>query len=183
MARTLSRLLRQQKNKKKKPEKVFVGGTFAFLCAILCNFMCNFASEDNSPQGVATILQGLTTTQKMEKTSGDCVRNVGSGIGWYPPRKGQSSDGDSSSDVNNGGNSSSVPPPPPPVPPVPYVPHPCWERDLKYTNTLWWSANIKKECKEGCRHHHVHGVEVRDLGKDHFLGGEKGLFATEKFSR
>jgi hypothetical protein len=179
MARTLSRLLsstHKQKSKKKKPEKVCVGCTFAFLCA-------NFASVDNSPQGVATILQGLTTTQKMEKTSGDCVRNVGSGIGWYPPRKGQSSDGDSSSDVNNGGNSSSVPPPPPPVPPVPYVPHPCWERDLKYTNTLWWSANIKKECKEGCRHHHVHGVEVRDLGKDHFLGGEKGLFATEKFSR
>ena len=67
-----------------------------------------------------------------------------------------------------------------------------------------WLGNIKKEKKEACRRNTIRGVEVRDLGKDHILCGEKfiyrekvlnlhdfflvygiislyGLFATEKF--
>lgn len=64
-----------------------------------------------------------------------------------------------------------------------HLPHPCFSTgDLKYTPTLWWSGNIKKEKKEACRRQTIKGVEVRDLGSDHVLCGEKGLFATEKFS-
>ena len=58
-----------------------------------------------------------------------------------------------------------------------------WDPTLKYAHTLWWSANIKKEKKEACRREFIQGIEVRNLGPDHFLCGEKGVFATEKFSR
>jgi hypothetical protein len=58
-----------------------------------------------------------------------------------------------------------------------------WDHSLKYSPTLWWSSNIKKEKKEACRRPFIRGIEVRDLGKDHFLCGQKGVFATEKFSQ
>lgn len=58
-----------------------------------------------------------------------------------------------------------------------------WDHTLKYASTLWWSANISKEKKEACRRPFIRGIEVRDLGKDHFLCGQKGVFATEKFSQ
>jgi hypothetical protein len=92
-------------------------------------------------------------------------------VAWYPPVP----------CTDEAAPSSSVPITIPA--PAPHVPHPSWNNELKYTSVNWWCANIKRESKEACRHHHVHGVEVRDLGKDHFLCGERGLFATEKFSR
>ena len=80
-----------------------------------------------------------------------------------------------------------------------------WDPSLKYAEALWWSSNIKKEKKEACRRRFVKGIEVRgmlytlhsplylsilivmllciriDLGPDHVLCGERGVFATEKF--
>ena len=58
-----------------------------------------------------------------------------------------------------------------------------WDHSLKYAPTLWWSSDIKKEKKEACRRPFIRGIEVRDLGPDHFLCGQKGVFATEKFSQ
>ena len=42
--------------------------------------------------------------------------------------------------------------------------------------SLRWSGNIKKEKKEACRRNTIRGVEVRDLGKDHILCGEKVIY-------
>jgi hypothetical protein len=63
-------------------------------------------------------------------------------------------------------------------------PHPTWSTDaVKYTSNNFWSPTIKKEKKENCRRHTVVGVEVRDLPTAHFLSGEQGLFALEKFAQ
>ena len=64
------------------------------------------------------------------------------------------------------------------------APHPIWATDkLKYTAQNWWSPGLSKEKRENCRRGTVAGVEVRDLHPPHFLAGEQGLFAIEKFSR
>ena len=63
-------------------------------------------------------------------------------------------------------------------------PHPIWSTgDVKYTSNNFWSPRICKEKKEKCRRQIVVGVEVRDLPKSHFLFGEQGLFALEKFGQ
>ena len=54
---------------------------------------------------------------------------------------------------------------------------------VKYTSNNFWSPRISKEKKEKCRRQIVVGVEVRDLPSTHFLSGEQGLFALEKFSQ
>ncbi len=36
-----------------------------------------------------------------------------------------------------------------------------WDPKLKYTSTLWWSNNIKKQKKEKCRRYLIKGIEVR----------------------
>jgi hypothetical protein len=63
-------------------------------------------------------------------------------------------------------------------------PHVIWSSgDVKYTSNNFWSPKIAKEKKEKCRRQIVVGVEVRDLPASHFLSGEQGLFALEKFSQ
>lgn len=63
-------------------------------------------------------------------------------------------------------------------------PHVIWSSGaVKYTSNNFWSPKIAKEKKEKCRRQIVVGVEVRDLPKSHFLFGEQGLFALEKFSQ
>lgn len=63
-------------------------------------------------------------------------------------------------------------------------PHKIWsDGAVKYTSNNFWSPRISKEKKEKCRRHIVVGVEVRDLPANHFLSGEQGLFALEKFSQ
>ena len=63
-------------------------------------------------------------------------------------------------------------------------PHVIWSSGaVKYTSNNFWSPKIAKEKKEKCRREIVVGVEVRDLPKSHFLFGEQGLFALEKFSQ
>ena len=63
-------------------------------------------------------------------------------------------------------------------------PHVIWSSgNVKYTSNNFWSPKIAKEKKEKCRRQIVVGVEVRDLPKSHFLFGEQGLFALEKFSQ
>jgi len=56
------------------------------------------------------------------------------------------------------------------------------EIDVKCTQSNLWNS-IPKEKKEACRRHKPKGVEVRKLPKGHFLHGQYGLFATERFSR
>lgn len=63
-------------------------------------------------------------------------------------------------------------------------PHKIWDAgEVKYTTQNFWSPKISKEKKEKCRRHIVVGVEVRDLPPTHFLSGEQGLFALEKFAQ
>lgn len=63
-------------------------------------------------------------------------------------------------------------------------PHKIWESgEIKYTSNNFWSPKVNKEKKEKCRRQIVVGVEVRDLPSGHFLAGEQGLFALEKFSQ
>jgi hypothetical protein len=51
---------------------------------------------------------------------------------------------------------------------------------LTYLSANKWQSISKEKIVASCREY-VHGVEVRLLGKDHFLCGEYGLFATIKF--
>lgn len=53
---------------------------------------------------------------------------------------------------------------------------------VKYVASNQWYA-VPKENQLKCRRQKVKGVEVRKLGPDHFLCGQYGLFATERFSR
>ena len=53
---------------------------------------------------------------------------------------------------------------------------------LNYLVSNNWHL-IPKNIASSSRRQYIHGVEVRKLGKDHFLCGEHGLFATRKFSR
>lgn len=55
--------------------------------------------------------------------------------------------------------------------------------EIKYSSGIIWSPSVKGALKDGSRRFRVSGVEVRDLGSDHFLHGERGLFATQKFNR
>jgi len=65
---------------------------------------------------------------------------------------------------------------------------PCPEHDLftsgqvQYTMNNIWSKNMKAK-KKSIYREKIHGVEVRDLGDEHFLGGlnQQGLFATKTF--
>ena len=59
---------------------------------------------------------------------------------------------------------------------------PFKETNVKKLLTNKWNS-IPKEKKEEARRYKPKGVEVRKLPKDHFLSGQYGLFATEKFSR
>jgi hypothetical protein len=62
--------------------------------------------------------------------------------------------------------------------------HHIWNGSaLKYTSQNWWAPSLPKEKKESCRRHRVAGVEVRDLKPPHFLAGQQGLFAVEKFEK
>eukprot|EP01041_Mallomonas_annulata_P002688 gene2688-5291_t len=56
-------------------------------------------------------------------------------------------------------------------------------KNLKYTQINWWSPNISKERKEASRRMKPFGVDVRNLPPTHFLHGERGLFATVKYSK
>jgi hypothetical protein len=56
------------------------------------------------------------------------------------------------------------------------------EINVKYTCCNKWQS-IPKEKAEACRRPKPKGVEVRKLPKGHFLHGEYGLFASERFSR
>jgi hypothetical protein len=60
--------------------------------------------------------------------------------------------------------------------------HPFWDT-FKYVASLVWAPSIQKDKKNASRRYHIEGVEIRDLGKDHALCGEKGLFATKKFEK
>ena len=63
-------------------------------------------------------------------------------------------------------------------------PHKIWSSgDVKYTSNNFWSPKISKDKKEKCRRQIVVGVEVKDLPPSHFLFGEQGLFALEKFAQ
>lgn len=57
-----------------------------------------------------------------------------------------------------------------------------WPDDIKYMTSNKWNS-IPNDKREQCRRHKIHGVQVRQLPSDHFLAGEFGLFATQKFSR
>jgi hypothetical protein len=59
---------------------------------------------------------------------------------------------------------------------------PFAETNVKFLPSNNWVA-IPKEKREQVRRHKIKGVEVRRLPKNHFLSGQHGLFATEKFSR
>lgn len=54
--------------------------------------------------------------------------------------------------------------------------------NVKFMNCNRWNS-IPKEKMESIRRNYVKGVEIRQLPPGHFLAGEYGLFATEKFSR
>ena len=61
--------------------------------------------------------------------------------------------------------------------------HAVWEeKSLKYTDSNKWQS-IPRADVEACKRYSVKGVEVRLLPKEHFLFGEYGLFATQKFSK
>ena len=63
-------------------------------------------------------------------------------------------------------------------------PHKIWSGgSVKYTSNNFWSPKISKDKKEKCRRQIVVGVEVKDLPANHFLSGEQGLFALEKFAQ
>lgn len=53
---------------------------------------------------------------------------------------------------------------------------------LNYLISNNWHL-IPKNIASSSRRQYIHGVEVRKLGKDHFLCGEHGLFSTRKFSK
>ena len=53
---------------------------------------------------------------------------------------------------------------------------------LRYLINNNWHL-IPKDIASKSRRQHIQGVEVRKLGKDHFLSGEHGLFSTRKFSK
>jgi hypothetical protein len=55
--------------------------------------------------------------------------------------------------------------------------------DMPHLTSNIWDRGVPKTRRDECRRNHTHGVEVRNLGQDHFLAGEQGLFATNKFSR
>jgi hypothetical protein len=57
-----------------------------------------------------------------------------------------------------------------------------WDHKIKFAPTIWWPANISKPKKDSCRRKFVKGIEIRTLGPDHLLCGERGVFATEKFT-
>ncbi len=59
---------------------------------------------------------------------------------------------------------------------------PFAETNVKYLHANRWNS-IPKTKIESARRHKPKGIEVRKLPKDHFLYGEYGLFATERFSR
>jgi hypothetical protein len=59
---------------------------------------------------------------------------------------------------------------------------PFAETNVKYLHANRWNS-IPKTKIEACRRHKPKGVEVRKLPKNHFLYGEYGLFATERFNR
>lgn len=68
--------------------------------------------------------------------------------------------------------------------PSAHRPHPIWNRgSLKYSISNNWAKGIPQDKRTACRRDYTHGVEVRDLPRDHFLHGEQGLFATIKFSK
>ena len=56
------------------------------------------------------------------------------------------------------------------------------EMQLTYLVSNDWRLIPKDKAKD-CRRYSIHGVEVKKLGKDHFLSGEYGLFSTKKFSK
>jgi hypothetical protein len=53
---------------------------------------------------------------------------------------------------------------------------------VRFVNRNQWHGVSKADVHK-CRRVKAKGVEVRRLGTDHFLCGQYGLFATEKFSR
>ena len=57
------------------------------------------------------------------------------------------------------------------------------EGPIRYTSSNIWHSSITNEQKERCRKLRPTGIEVRNLRSDHFLYGERGLFATVKFHR
>lgn len=56
------------------------------------------------------------------------------------------------------------------------------ELHVRYVGSNQWQG-VSKEEQKNSKRHRVKGVEVRKLGSDHFLCGQYGLFATEKFFR
>ena len=54
---------------------------------------------------------------------------------------------------------------------------------LNYTTKNIWPPSIPCDRIESCRRMKPPNVEARNLPKNHFLCGEKGLFAIAKFSR
>ena len=60
--------------------------------------------------------------------------------------------------------------------------HPIWSSgELKYLTSSKWNS-IPNDKRESCRRNQIHGVEIQQLPSNHFLSGEYGLFATQKFS-
>jgi len=74
---------------------------------------------------------------------------------------------------------------------IPDKHHHFWKSEgghLEYTSNLIPNEEISKDRVEksrrfGIRRFGIHGAEVRDLGDDHVLSGEQGLFATKKFRK
>lgn len=84
--------------------------------------------------------------------------------------------------------------PPPqsvPVSETPYVPQPdpkerllkiFQEINVKYLESNNWSG-IPKDMAQATRHFYIHGTEARLLPPNHFLHGQYGLFALQRFSK
>lgn len=63
-----------------------------------------------------------------------------------------------------------------------HKPHPIWSK-MPYMHGQVWTKKINKNKKNACRKHYIEGVEIRELGEDHVLSGEHGLFTTKQFKQ
>lgn len=70
----------------------------------------------------------------------------------------------------------------PTEPPKPSPDEICKSLDVKFVYSNVWSSISKAE-NERARRQFVKGVEIRPLPPGHFLHGQYGLFATQRFSK
>jgi hypothetical protein len=67
------------------------------------------------------------------------------------------------------------------------VNRPCNDHEIftsgavRFTPCNVWPKSLPKAHKQNCRRERLHGVEIRDLPRNHLLYGQQGLFATKRW--